>query len=114
MDIQKYRDRLLGDVGIPTWFVNECPYCTINMPVQSVLGYSLELTAKVFGNVSVSYCCPHCSSLVELNYEQVAPYMTLDEFIKLDEQPSIPVNRCDIESDCTKNNVLEWKSKQES
>ena len=58
----------MAAIGFPDWLSRNCPCCGNMMSSGSMIGIGMELSPKTFGNVSTSYVCEHCSSLVELHY----------------------------------------------
>jgi hypothetical protein len=55
--------------GVPEWMACDCPYCKKKMPSTSVLAFGVDLSPSLFGNLGITYVCPHCDSLCEMHYE---------------------------------------------
>jgi len=89
--LQKKKDKM-ATLGLPSWLNQNCPCCGDMMPSSSLLGFGVEMSPKTFGNVSTTYVCPHCSSLVELHYIRgLVDSVDLASFLADAEQPSEPV-----------------------
>lgn len=98
-DILSKKAEALSKMNLPLWLVVDCTCCGKTMPVVSILGIGIELSPKMFGDVSVSYVCPYCSSLIENHYVGAMPEsMDLASFLSLREPPSEPVSLEDIVS----------------
>ncbi len=104
-DIEKKRRLKIASFRIPEWLGYSCD-CGLNMDAGSILSISIELNPKMLGNISVTYLCGDCSSMIEMHYVKAAfDSLDINSFLNLDEPPSSPVPYGDLVKS-TEHNLL--------
>jgi hypothetical protein len=91
-EIEDKRARRLVDMNLPSWLERKCQ-CGAHVGIDEIIGIGVELNPKMFGNMSVSYVCDQCSSLIEMHYvKAIADPGDFAYVLSGDEAPSEPVD----------------------
>ena len=98
-DISSKKADAMASLDLPEWLERPCPHCEGHLPIVSIIGLGVELSPKLFGNVSVNYVCPHCYSLIENHYvAAMTESLDVESFFASSKEPSEPVMLSDIMS----------------
>ena len=80
-NINDIHQKVLSEMGLPSWLSLDCPFCHKPQPITSIREFGLKLNPRNIGDIFVQICCYDCKKMDTLYFR--SEVNRLDELIEI-------------------------------